>query len=79
MSKASIYFTVNKVDGKHDVKQMKQGLDALPGVISVSVNESTNRVAVDFDTTGVQTARIGKQLEQMGYKILDQKLENHVM
>ena len=79
MSKASIYFTVNKVDGKHDVKQMKQGLDALPGVISVSVNEITNRVAVDFDTTGVQTARIGKQLEQMGYKILDQKLENHVM
>ncbi|MBC8547260.1 heavy-metal-associated domain-containing protein [Clostridiaceae bacterium NSJ-31] len=79
MSKASIYFTVNKVDGKHDVKQMKRGLDALPGVISVSVNESTNRVAVDFDTTGVQTARIGKQLEQMGYKILDQRLENHVM
>ncbi len=79
MSKASIYFTVNKVDGKHDVKQMKQGLDALPGVISVSVNESTNRVAVDFDTTGIQTTRIGKQLEQMGYKILDQRLENHVM
>lgn len=79
MPKASIYFTVGNVDGKHDVKEIKQGLDTLPGVSSVSVNDGANRVAVDFDPTGVQSGRIKTQLEKMGYEILDSKLESHVM
>lgn len=73
MSKESLYFTLNNVDGKHDVKQIKKVLDALPGVSSVSVNEGTNHVAVDFDTTGVQRDRIQKQLEKSGFEILDTK------
>lgn len=71
MSKNSVYFTLNSVDGKHDVKQIKRVLDALPGVLSVSVNGNSNQVAVDFDTTGVRSDRIKKQLEQSGYEILD--------
>lgn len=79
MSKASVYFTLGGVDGKHSVKEIKQGLDALPGVSSVSVSDSSNQVAVDFDTTGVQSDRIKKQLEKMGYEILDTKLDNPIM
>lgn len=79
MSKASVYYTLSNLDGKHDIKDIKRELDTLRGVLSVSVNDDSNSVAVDFDTTGVQSDRIGKQLEKMGYQILDSKLENHVM
>lgn len=70
MAKASVYFTLDKVDGKHGVKQIKQTLSALPGVSSVSVNGNSNHVAVDFDTTGIQSDRIQTQLEKAGYQIL---------
>lgn len=71
MSKESVYFTLSDVDGKHDVKEIKKVLDKLPGVSSVSVNERTNHVAIDFDNTGVQSDRIQKQLEKSGFEILD--------
>ena len=71
MSKESVYFTLNDVDGKHDVKEIKKVLDKLPGVSSVSANERTNHVAIDFDNTGVKSDRIQKQLEKSGFEILD--------
>lgn len=77
MSKASIYFTMNKVDGKHDVKEIKKALDKLAGVESVSVNAETGRVAVDYDTTGVLSERIQKQLEKAGYQVTQSNLESH--
>ena len=79
MAKASVYFTLDTLDGKHDGKAIKRELDALPGVLSVSVNPSAHRVAEDFDTTGVQSDRIGQQLEKMGCEIMDSKTEDHIM
>lgn len=79
MAKASVYFTLDNLDGKHDGKALKRELDTLPGVLSVSVNPSTHRVAVDFDTTGVQPDRIRKQLETMGYQILNSEMDDHMM
>ena len=76
MAKASANFTVGGISGKHDVKDTKRGLDALPGVLSVSVGDN-GRVAVDFDTTGVQSDRIGKQLADMGYQVLN--TDDHTM
>ena len=38
MTKANACFTVGGINGKHDVKEIKQGLDTLPGVLSVTVN-----------------------------------------
>lgn len=70
MEKESACFTVGGISGKHDVKEIKRGLDTLPGVLSVSVGDG-GRVAVDFDTTGVQSGRIQKQLADMGYPVLD--------
>ena len=71
MSKASAYFTLSGMNDKHDIKDIKRELDALQGVLSVSVSSGSNRVAVDFDTTGVQAERIVNRLEEMGYKIVD--------
>lgn len=79
MSKASIYFTVSQVNEKHDRKEIKRELDTLPGVISVSVNDSTEQIAVDFDTTGIQDDRIQRCLEKLGYQVVSSKLENHIM
>lgn len=79
MSKASIYFTVDDVNGKHDVKQLKRELDTFQGVISVSVNDKTESVAVDFDTTGVQQEQLKKRIEKLGYEIIDTRFENHIM
>ena len=79
MSKASMYFTLNNVSGKHNVKEIKKELDSLPGVMSVSVNGNTNSIAVDYDTTGVQSERIEKQLKNIGYEIIDCKSDNHIM
>lgn len=79
MAKASVYFTLDNLDGKHGGKAIKRELDALPGVLSVSINPSAHRVAVDFDTTGVQPDRIRKQLETMGYQILNSEMDDHMM
>ena len=67
MAKTSAYFTVQGISGKHDVKDIKRGLDTLPGVLCVSVS-GDGRVAVDFDTTAVHSGRIEKQLADMGYQ-----------
>lgn len=79
LSKASFYCTVNPIRGKHDKDRIKRELDTIPGVISVSVNNSSGKVAVDFDTTGAQSGRILKQLERLGYEVADSRLENHIM
>ena len=62
------------ISGKHDVKEIKRELDTLPGVFSVTVSNES-RVSVDFDTTGVQTGRIEKQLTDMGYQVVNTKTE----
>lgn len=78
MSKASVYFTLGNINTKHDRKEIKRELDTLPGVLSVSISDGTDRVAVDFDTTGVQRNRIEMQLEKMGYQILDSQTDGHI-
>ena len=79
MPKASAYFSLGNAGDKHDAKAIKRELAALPGVLSVSISSSSNRIAVDFDTTGVQPERIKKQLEMLGYPVLGSETENHRM
>nr|WP_319488846.1 heavy metal-associated domain-containing protein [uncultured Caproiciproducens sp.] len=79
MSKASAYFQVDNMADKKDVQIIKKELDTLHGVISVSTNAQTGRVAVDYDTTGVEQCRIEDKLQRLGYQIRAEKNENHVM
>ena len=74
MTRANACFTVGGISGKHNVKEIKRELDTLPGVLSVTVSNDS-RVSVDFDTTGVQTGRIEKQLTDMGYQVLNSKTD----
>ena len=79
MSNASIYFTVNDVNGKHDVKELKRELGAFPGVTSVSVNDKTESIAVDFDSTAVQQEHLQKRIEKLGYEIIHMRFDHSIM
>lgn len=71
MANKSVYFTLNAVKGSHDIEALKHEIDMLPGVTSVSVNSRTDFVAVDFDSTGVRKDQIKKQIEKMGYTVVE--------
>lgn len=79
MSKASVYYNIADLSGKHDVKTIKKQLDGLAGVLSVSVNEAKNSIAVDYDDTGVSAERIGKHVKALGYTVEESKKETHIM
>ena len=79
MSKCSAYFSLNNIDGKHDVKEIKKEIGTIHGVLSVSVNDNSDRVAVDYDTTGVDAGRLVNKIQKLGYSIVDIKTENHIM
>lgn len=65
MSHKSIYFALRPLSG-HQAKAIKRELDTLPGVTSVSVSQAEGRVAVDYDSTGVQPDAIRRRLEDLG-------------
>ena len=69
MSRESAYFIVRNLDGKHDLKELKQELDTLRGVSPVSVNTQNHLVSVDYDSSGVTYDRIEHRLNRLGYEI----------
>lgn len=77
--KASAYFSVDHVGGSHAEKAIKRELGTLPGVNSVSISDETGNIAVDYDSTGVSTERIGKKLSELGYDIRSVSLAKHKM
>ncbi len=79
MAKESAYFKVANLNGRHGVKQLKRELDAIKGVISVSVSPDNQRVAVDFDDTGVSRGRIEESLGKMGFQVTAETSEKHIM
>lgn len=79
MPKESAYFRVESLDSKRDVKDIKRQLDAIPGVISVSINAEEAKVAVDFDNSGVKQADIRNRLVESGYDVASVSGEEHVM
>lgn len=79
MSKDSVYFTVEDLDDKHDLKQIKRELDTFPGVLSVSVNVDLHRVAVDFDSSGLTYHKLENRLNKMGFHVTDFSLDQHIM
>lgn len=79
MSKASIYYDVSNINGKHSIKELKQEIDGLSGVISVTVNNKNKNIAVDFDTTGVNHSRIKKKIQDLGYTVTGARFDNHIM
>ena len=64
---ASISVSLDRNADRHDVKLLKRELDTLPGVTSVSV--SGERLAVDYDSTGVRQADILEKIQALGYHV----------
>lgn len=69
MAHESAYFDLDQAGGKRGEKELKKTLDTLPGVMSVSVNTRSGRLAVDYDTTGVTHAQIQRKIEELGFSI----------
>lgn len=69
MPNESAYFIVEDTIGKHNLKEIKQKLDTLHGVSSVSVNSEHHLVCVDYDSSGASYDRIENCLNRMGYEI----------
>ncbi|MDF2686980.1 MAG: hypothetical protein K0S55_2163 [Clostridia bacterium] len=68
----SAYFIISSLNNKQEIKGIKKQLDTLPGVRSVSVNPENNRVAVDFDNTGVTRRQIKNKLHDTGFMITEE-------
>lgn len=79
VSKQSAYFKVPGLDGKHQVKKIKQVLDQLPGVLSVSANTADDKVAVDYDSSGTDTNAIQNQFKGIGIEAELIQNQNHIM
>ena len=79
MPKASMYFNLPDLHSKQDSAKIKQDLDAVPGIFSVSVNAERGRVAVDYDTTGTGPEQIRGRIQKCGFEIGDEWTELHVM
>ncbi len=69
MPQESAYFIIENVDDKHDLKDVKRGLDQMHGVHSVSVSLDSHLVAIDYDSSGVSYDLIENRLNKMGYQI----------
>ncbi|MBS5344082.1 MAG: heavy metal-associated domain protein [Clostridium sp.] len=65
----SVYFEVKNVQDKHNLKQMKKGLDTLYGILAVSLNKKDHRIGVDYDTTGITEQQIENYLNDRGYNV----------
>ncbi len=72
MPHLSTYFTLEEAVGAHGVKRLKEGLDTLPGVTSVSVSDS-GCVAVDYDTTGIRQEQIRQKVQDLGFLLKEQE------
>ena len=69
LSKKSIYFKVDKLNNDDNVKQIKEGVEHLDGIISVSVNKKDSKISVDYDDMGTNLSEIANTLIDMGYSI----------
>ena len=75
MAHLSARFSLDQINDQHDIKRLKQGLDALPGVTSVSVSDSGS-LAVDYDSTGTRQEDIRKKIQELGFSSRDTEEKN---
>ena len=69
MPQESACFIIDNGNDKHDLKDVKRGLDQMHGVHSVSVSLDSHLVAIDYDSSGVSYDLIETRLNKMGYQI----------
>lgn len=70
MPRESAYFKIERLGGKHEMKEIKREIGILHGVNSVSVNTQSGNVAVDYDSSGTSYDTIENRLNKLGYEIV---------
>ena len=70
MSKETVLLNVEGMSCSHCEKAVKEALGEISGVISVSVNLDEGKVAVDYDTTGVNEEQIKETIIEAGYEVV---------
>ena len=68
MAHISAYFSLENANGYHAATRLKQGLDTLPGVTSVSLS-GQGCLAVDYDSTGVRQEEIRQKVQELGFQL----------
>jgi len=71
MAQMGTYFSLKNADTAHAAKALKRELDTLPGVSSVSIG-GDGRLAVDYDSTGIQQEQIRQKLLELGYQFQEE-------
>lgn len=67
MSKKSMYFSIEDMTNDNSNNKIKNGIDELNGIITVSVNVVSEIVAVDYDDTAVSSDDIKLRIEEIGF------------
>ena len=68
MAQLSTYFSLEEAASRHDAARLKQELDALPGITSVSISDS-GCLAVDYDSTGVRQDEIRQKVQSLCFRL----------
>ena len=79
LAKESIYFELSEMNNRQDPKAIKKGVDTLQGIISVSVNSTSKKVAVDFDSTGTNGEEITQKIKELGFELQIIDKQKHIM
>src|SRR5436853_7234221 len=69
--------TVIKIGGMHCagcVSSIQKSVSEVPGVNKVEVNLATEKATLEFDQTKVKLNSIEKAIEEIGYKVVYEKL-----
>lgn len=69
MSKQSVYLKIDDLSNDHTVKEIKEVVDEIRGIISVSVSRKDSKIAVDYDDTGTNSNEIANAIMDMGYNV----------
>ncbi len=65
----STYFFIKNLHNRPDAKTMKKKLNALYGVLSVQLDNKSDRLGIDYDTTGVTGQQLADYLGSSGYPV----------
>ena len=63
------YFIVKGIYGNLSINDVKNELNSIHGIESVSVDSATNLMAVDYNSSGTSYDRIENCVNKMGYQI----------
>lgn len=67
MSHHTADFRVPSLWGKRGTVELKQKLENVGGVVSVSINSSINRVSIDYDNMNTSCEKIKETIEASSY------------